>query len=72
MYHSSVGSYWWAKTFYVLLALLTLLLISYAYKRKVEMESLYNLEKARTGAELNNERLRFYTNNTHELRTPLT
>ncbi|WP_195370443.1 MULTISPECIES: hybrid sensor histidine kinase/response regulator transcription factor [Parabacteroides] len=65
---------WWAKTFYLLLALLTLLLISYAYKRKVEMESLYNLEKKKheQEQELNNERLRFYTNITHELRTPLT
>nr|WP_129731011.1 hybrid sensor histidine kinase/response regulator transcription factor [Parabacteroides goldsteinii] len=65
---------WWAKTFYVFLALLTLLLISYAYKRKVEMESLYNLEKKKheQEQELNNERLRFYTNITHELRTPLT
>lgn len=65
---------WWAKTLYALLGILTLFLISYAYKRKVKMESLYNLEKKKheQEQELNNERLRFYTNITHELRTPLT
>ena len=38
------------------------------------MESLYLLEKKNheQEQELNNERLRFYTNITHELRTPLT
>lgn len=38
------------------------------------MESLYNLGKKNheQELELNNERLRFYTNITHELRTPLT
>lgn len=38
------------------------------------MESLYELEKKNheQEQELNNERLRFYTNITHELRTPLT
>ena len=36
------------------------------------MESLYELEKKNheQEQELNNERLRFYTNITHELRTP--
>lgn len=65
---------WWAKTLYAVLGMLTLFLFSYAYKRKVEMESLYNLEKKKHEheQELNNERLRFYTNITHELRTPLT
>ena len=65
---------WWAKTLYVLLALSTLFLLSYIYKRKLDMESLYNLEKKNheQELELNNERLRFYTNITHELRTPLT
>lgn len=65
---------WWAKALYAFLGMLTLFLFSYAYKRKVEMESLYNLEKKKheQEQELNNERLRFYTNITHELRTPLT
>ena len=38
------------------------------------MESLYTLEKKNheQEQELNQERLRFYTNITHELRTPLT
>ena len=65
---------WWAKSLYFILAALTLFLISYAYKRKIDMESLYLLEKKNheQEQELNNERLRFYTNITHELRTPLT
>lgn len=38
------------------------------------MQSFYELEKKNheQEQELNNERLRFYTNITHELRTPLT
>ena len=65
---------WWAKSLYFVLAALTLFIISYAYKRKIDMESLYLLEKKNheQEQELNNERLRFYTNITHELRTPLT
>lgn len=44
------------------------------YKKKLDLESLYILEKKNheQEQELNQERLRFYTNITHELRTPLT
>lgn len=48
--------------------------ILYAYKKRLDAEALYQLEKQshEHEQELNNERLRFYTNITHELRTPLT
>ena len=50
------------------------ILIVHAYKKKIDLESLYTLEKKNheQEQELNQERLRFYTNITHELRTPLT
>lgn len=65
---------WWAKTFYVLSALALLFYILYVYKKRLAVETLYKLEKQshEQEQELNNERLRFYTNITHELRTPLT
>lgn len=65
---------WWAKSFYVLLCLSILFSIFYAYKKRLNAETLYKLEKQshKQEQELNNERLRFYTNITHELRTPLT
>ncbi|MDR0659025.1 MAG: response regulator, partial [Mediterranea sp.] len=65
---------WWAKSFYVLLSFAILFAVLYAYKKKLDAEALYKLEKQSHGheQELNNERLRFYTNITHELRTPLT
>lgn len=65
---------WWAKVLYVMTGAAILFLIFYAYKRKLDMEVLYDLEKKNheQEQELNQERLRFYTNITHELRTPLT
>lgn len=65
---------WWAKLLYALAGLSVLYFILLAYKKKLDMESLYELEKKNheQAQELNNERLRFYTNITHELRTPLT
>lgn len=65
---------WWAKSFYVLACLSILFSIFYAYKKRLDAEALYKLEKQshEQEQELNNERLRFYTNITHELRTPLT
>ena len=65
---------WWAKLFYILSGVSVLYFILHAYKKKLDMESLYELEKKNheQEQELNNERLRFYTNLTHELRTPLT
>ena len=65
---------WWAKSFYVLFSLALLFYILYVYKKRLAVETLYKLEKQshEQEQELNNERLRFYTNITHELRTPLT
>ena len=65
---------WWAKSFYILLSLIILFSILYANKKRLDAEALYQLEKQshEHEQELNNERLRFYTNITHELRTPLT
>ncbi|WP_455587125.1 hybrid sensor histidine kinase/response regulator transcription factor [Bacteroides sp.] len=65
---------WWAKTLYIILSGCILFYLLYLYKKKVDMQSSYELEKKNheQEQELNNERLRFYTNITHELRTPLT
>ncbi len=72
--HPPVWLTWWAKTIYMLASLSLLYFILYSYKRKLIVESLYKVEKEKheQEQELNNERLRFYTNITHELRTPLT
>lgn len=65
---------WWAKTIYVLMGAAILFFIIHAYNKRLYAESLYKVERQRHEheQELNNERLRFYTNITHELRTPLT
>lgn len=65
---------WYAKLVYVLLFVLALYGLLHFYKHKIDLESSLDLErrKSQNDLELNNERLRFYTNITHELRTPLT
>jgi len=65
---------WWAEFFYLLVAVGVLIAVLRAYRRKVNLEYLYASEKTNHEheQELNNERLRFFTNITHELRTPLT
>ncbi len=65
---------WWAKTIYGLLILLIIYYVIRFYKNKLDLEhSLYYEKKTlQQVQELNEERLRFYTNITHELRTPLT
>lgn len=65
---------WWAKTLYVIAILAIAFIILNAYKKKLDIQNSYELEKKNheQEQELNNERLRFYTNITHELRTPLT
>jgi signal transduction histidine kinase/ligand-binding sensor domain-containing protein/DNA-binding response OmpR family regulator len=65
---------WWAEFFYILVAIGVLIAFLRAYRRKVNLEYLYASEKINHEheQELNNERLRFFTNITHELRTPLT
>lgn len=65
---------WWAKLIYVLLALAFCAVVAYLLKHRIDARRLYLQEKehSRNAQELNEERLRFYTNVTHELRTPLT
>jgi Signal transduction histidine kinase len=65
---------WWAKTLYCIVILVIAYLILLFYKRKLDLENSLTLEKKNhlQEQELNNERLRFFTNITHELRTPLT
>ncbi|UOB16619.1 two-component regulator propeller domain-containing protein [Abyssalbus ytuae] len=65
---------WWAKLFYFLVGILVALGFMYYRERKIRIEYLYQSEKQKHqhDQELNDERLRFYTNITHELRTPLT
>ncbi len=65
---------WWAKLLYIVTGVFIVFSMLYAYKKKLDMELLYDLEKKNheQEQELNQERLRFYTNITHELRTPLT
>lgn len=65
---------WWAKTIYGILIASILASILYFYKKRVDIQSSYEMEKKKHAheQELNDERLRFYTNITHELRTPLT
>lgn len=72
--HPPVWLTWYAKTGYLLLILAGLFFWLHSYKRKLAKESMLKLEndKIKNEQELNNERLRFYTNITHELRTPLT
>lgn len=65
---------WYAKSFYTLLIAAFIYFLLSFYKRKLDLESSLEVErrKSQNEQELNNERLRFYTNITHELRTPLT
>lgn len=64
----------WAKITYILLFIAILAFIIRSYKKRLQLHSSLSLEKENTRRqqELNEERLKFYTNITHELRTPLT
>lgn len=65
---------WWAKLIYALIVGGIIYYISRSYTNQLKLRA--SLEKTRWEAqqkqELNEERLRFFTNITHELRTPLT
>lgn len=65
---------WYAKLIYFFLAVTFVYIIISFYKRKLDLESSLKVERknSQNKQELNDERLRFYTNITHELRTPLT
>ena len=65
---------WWAYVLYTAIAIAAIALLIQQYKRRIALRN--SLEMARRESqqkqELNEERLRFFTNITHELRTPLT
>ena len=65
---------WWAKLIYIVSIATIVFFIIKSYKKRLQLHSSLSLEKekAQKQQELNEERLRFYTNITHELRTPLT
>lgn len=64
----------WAKLFYLLLTGIFVIFLIRSYKKRLQLRSSLSLEKenVRRQQELNEERLKFYTNITHELKTPLT
>ena len=65
---------WYAKLLYFFTAATLIYILISFYKRKLDLESSLKVERKnnQNKQELNDERLRFYTNITHELRTPLT
>lgn len=65
---------WWAKGIYLIAIAGAAFWLIKRYERRLKAHAVMEAEKKRLAAEqeINNERLRFYTNVTHELRTPLT
>lgn len=65
---------WWAYVLYALTALVVVAYLVRSYKRKLTLRNALELERreSQQKQEMNEERLRFFTNITHELRTPLT
>lgn len=65
---------WWANAIYVCIVIFIIGVLLYFYRKRLYAEAELRNEKERhkREQELNDERLRFYTNITHELRTPLT
>lgn len=72
--HPPLWLTWYAKLIYLIIAGLAAYLMLRSYKNKLNLQTSLELERkdSLNKQELNNERLRFYTNITHELRTPLT
>ncbi|MBN1186203.1 MAG: response regulator [Bacteroidales bacterium] len=65
---------WWAKAGYVLLIVIIIFYIIKFYKNKltIEHELLFEKKSRQQEHELNEDKLKFFTNITHELRTPMT
>jgi signal transduction histidine kinase/ligand-binding sensor domain-containing protein/DNA-binding response OmpR family regulator len=67
-------STWWAYILYAMAAVALAAYLLRSYKRKLTLRNALELERreSQQKQEMNEERLRFFTNITHELRTPLT
>lgn len=65
---------WWMKIFYLTIAIVLIYLITRFYKNKLKVENdlLLTRSTLQQENELNEEKLRFFTNITHELRSPMT
>lgn len=65
---------WYAKLLYLIIITFLILFVIKMYKHRLVLQNSLKLqqEKEKSIQELNDERLRFFTNITHELRTPLT
>ena len=65
---------WWAWLLYAVCLALAVYWLIRQYKRRLTLRNTIELERRehQQKQELNEERLRFFTNITHELRTPLT
>lgn len=72
--HPPLWQTWYAQTCYAIILIIGTIFWFRFYKRRLKLKSSLELEreKSHNEQELNQERLRFYTNITHELRTPLT
>lgn len=72
--HPPLWLTWWVKLLYFICFVVSVSIVIRAYKRRLKVRNslILEKEKAQKQQELNEERLRFYTNITHELRTPLT
>lgn len=72
--HPPLWLTWYAKLFYLLIICGGIFYLLNSYKSRLKLRASLELEKknSQNKQELNDERLRFYTNITHELRTPLT
>lgn len=72
--HPPLWLTWYAKLLYIIIACFVIFFSLRSYKRRIDLKTSLELERknSQNKQELNDERLRFYTNITHELRTPLT
>ena len=65
---------WWAKVTYLILILIIVYYIVKFYKNKLTIENalLFEKKSRQQEQELNEDKIKFFTNITHELRTPMT
>lgn len=72
--HPPIWLTWYAKLLYMIVIFSGIYLFIRSYKNRLKLKSSLELERknSQNKQELNDDRLRFYTNITHELRTPLT